>query len=174
MILYVSILNAWHYISGEITMPLMNIQSEWMSTFPLACVLTYIMFFPNPTIKFGSWVGCNKHANGNMLTIPNQGGLKFKCLLNLGRDTVWDTTLSKYRCVYVSKSVFILIIKPDPSSDSNSNLCLQVQYVSIISPVYTLKVLATNLSIWPSTSTTKNKRYSQQLINTVAIVKFVV
>ena len=67
-----------------------------------------------------------------------------------------------------------LVIKADLSSDSNNNLCPQVKYVSIISPLHTLKVLATNLSIWPSTSTTKNKRYSQQLINTVAVVEFVV
>ena len=108
------------------------------------------------------------------LSIPSTERKLFALAIwNLGRDTVSDTTWTKYRTGVFTPQ--IMIIKADLSSDSNNNLCPQVQYVSIISPLHTtLKVLATNLPIWPSTSTTKNKRYSQQLINTVAIVKFAV
>ena len=38
------------------TMPLTNVQSDWMSnTFSGLCILTYSMFFPNPSVKFASW-----------------------------------------------------------------------------------------------------------------------
>ena len=82
MILYVDILNAWRHVSfgsrcegwrcvadegkiiavpkvhscmGKCTMPLQICSQMWCPTLLLACVLTYIMSFPIPTIKCASW-----------------------------------------------------------------------------------------------------------------------
>ena len=60
-------------------MPLMNIQLEWMSNASSGLCIN-LCFFLIP-LKFASWVACNKQANGNMITIPKSGGLKFKCFL---------------------------------------------------------------------------------------------
>ena len=73
-------------------------------------------------------------------------------------DTTWNSKRNKHRVFLRLKSAFILIIKAHLSVDSNNTLCPRVQYVNTTSTLHTLKVLVTNIAIWPSASTTKDNR----------------
>ena len=48
-------------------------------------------------------------------------------------------------CVYTSNLVLISTLRAHISSDSNSILCFQVQYVSAHNQQHNLQVIATNL-----------------------------